>query len=177
MSGTKNTTPEAFDETTVTADETAPMTQEEILLNESELLAGLLELGKSKDDAANYKKIQIKRDGVLKLEFRVRPISEDENQKCWRQATSYAHRKPNQPKVAIDTDLAMYRAYIVYTATIDEDRAKLWDNRKAQEALGVLHGVDMIDRVLLAGEKNRVYDLIDEISGGGEEETEEYAKN
>ena len=51
-----------------------------------------------------------------------------------------------------------------------------WDNKQAQQAFNVLRGVDMIDAVLLSGEKDRIIDLINEISGYSED-TEETAKN
>jgi hypothetical protein len=172
----KNTTPDVYDDAEREEDK---MTQEEILMSESDLLKGLIELGQGMDNPASYKKIQIKRDGKLKLEFRIRPLSEDESQKCWRQATKYAPTKPGQPKKAIDTNHALFRSYIVYTATVDEDRAKLWDNKLALEKLGLLYGVYMIDKVLLSGEKDRVIDEIDNISGYNEaqEEVDETAKN
>jgi len=168
-----NTAPEEFDEKD---DEQEALSKEEILMSEGDILDGLLKAGKGKDDADNYRKIQIKRKGVLLLEFRVRPLSEDENQACWRNATKYAPTKPGRPKTAIDTNLAQYRSLVIYTATVDEDRAKVWDNKRAQEGLGLVYGVDMIDKVLLNGEKARVFDVIDEISGNNEE-TEELAKN
>ena len=156
-----NTSPEVFDDDI----EEQTAAQEELLMNENELLLGLLELGRLKDDAENYRQINIKHQGRLKLAFRIRPISEDEEQTCWRQATKYAPAKPGRSKTALDTDLAKYRPYLIYTATVNEDRAKIWDNKSAQEALGVLQGVDMIDMVLLAGEKLRVNGIINEISG------------
>ena len=171
---TKNTAPELFDETMVNKE----LSQEEILLNENDILQGLIECGRAKDNADNYRKVQIKRDGAVKFEFRIRPISEDENQKCLRNAKKYAKKSYGQPKQAIETDRARYRSYLIYTATVDEDRAKTWDNRKAWDALNIITGPDMIDRVLLAGEKDRIIDLIDEISGFNDEtELEEEAKN
>jgi hypothetical protein len=174
-----NTTPEAFDDTVVQSDgvtESAPMTQEEILMTEGDILAGLLELGKTKDETENYRKIQIKRNGVLKIEFRIRPITEDEVQACSRRATKYAPTKPGQPKKPIETNNALFRSYVIYTATINEDRAKVWENKRAQDALGILQGVDMIDAVLLAGEKSRILDQIDEISGF-DDDMDELVKN
>ena len=168
-----NTTPEEFDGGNAAQES---LSQEQILMSESDILRGLFDLGKGKDDTESYRKIQIKRKGALKLEFRVRPITEDENQICWRQATKYAPTKPGQPKTAIDTDVAKYRSFVIYTATVDEDRSKVWDNKRAQDALGILQGVDMIDRVLFAGEKGRVFDIIDEISDK-EEEIEELARD
>ena len=51
-----------------------------------------------------------------------------------------------------------------------EDRKKLWDNKEAWEALRdkgmqILSGLDMIEYCLIAGEKDRVIDVIDSISG------------
>lgn len=172
----KNTTPEVFDENNLIEDENV-LTQDEILMNEPDLLKGLLDLVNAKDSADNYRKIQIKRRGVLKIEFRIRPISEDESQTCFKRATKYAQGKGyGKPKTAIETDGAKYRAFIVYTATVDEDRKRLWDNKVAWDAAGVLTGVDMIDKVLLPGEKDRIIDLVDEISGYNEA-LEDLAKN
>ena len=60
---------------------------------------------------------------------------------------------------------------------MDEDRKNTWDNRRAQEELGVLQGADMIDAVLLPGEKDRIIDRINDISGYGEDDLDEQAKN
>lgn len=163
MDNMKNTAPEAYDEAVNEQDE--PMTSEEILMNERDILSGLLEADKERDNAQTYRKVQIKRKGKVYFEFRIRPITEDESQKCWRNATKYAPLKPGQPKKAIETNSALYRSFIVYTATVDEDRAKVWDNRVALEKMGLLRGVEMVDKVLLAGEKSRILDLVDEISG------------
>ena len=162
--GNINTSAEMYDEP-VSIDDGDIQTQDDILMNESDILAGLLDLGNSKDETVNYRKIQIKRDGVVKLEFRVRPLTEDESQTCLRKAHKYAPTKPGQPKRIIETDNAKYRSHLIYTATVDEDRAKTWDNKRARDMLDILDSVDMIDRVLLAGEKSRVLDVIDEISG------------
>ena len=152
----------------------AQMATEDILMSERDILEGLLELGKSKDESANCRNIQIKRGGALKLEFRVRPLSEDETQQCLRAATKYAPPKRGQPKTAVETDNAQFRSRLIYAATVDADRAKIWDNQKAKDAFNVIQGHDMIDMVLLAGEKSRVLDIIDEISGY---DTDEIAGN
>ena len=167
-----NTAVENYDE----GSEYESITQDEILMKENDILAGLLALDKERDDAENYRKIQIKRKGMLHLEFRVRPISEEESQQCFRNATKYAKSKPGMPRTAIETDSAKNRSYIIYTATIDEDRAKIWDNPKALRAMNLLQGVDMVERVLLAGEKAAIIQIIDEISGFTDE-MEELAKN
>ena len=174
MSGQKkNTMPEMYGDSPAGVEE---LSQEEILMGEGELLRGLIEAGNEKDNAGAYRKVQIRRGGSLKFEFRVRPVSEEESLACHDHATRFAPRKRGQPKQEIETNAAKFRSWLVYTATVDEDRKKTWDNRQAQEALGVLQGVDMVDAVLLSGEKDRVIDLINEISGYGDD-MEETAKN
>lgn len=169
----KNTMPETYDEIPGVAE---PVPQEEILMNEAALLRGLIEAGTEKDSAHSYERIQIRRGGALKFEFRIRPVSEEESLACHDHATKFAPRKRGQPKQEIETNAAKFRSWLIYTATVDEDRAKTWDNRQAQQALNVLQGVDMIDAVLLSGEKDRIIDRINEISGYSDE-VDETAKN
>ena len=169
----KNTMPEMYEEQT---DGVEQPSQEQILMSESELLRGLIEAGTEKDSEAAYERIQIRRNGKLKFEFRIRPISEDESLACHDHATKFAPRKRGQPKREIETNMSKFRSWLIYTATVDEDRAKLWDNKQAQQAFNVLQGVDVIDCVLLSGEKDSIIDRINEISGY-DDEADETAKN
>lgn len=169
----KNTMPDLYDGE---LSETGEASKEDVLMNENELLRGLIEAGNEKDGAGAYEKIQIRRAGKLKFEFRIRPISEEESIACHDHATKFAPRKRGQPKREIETNTAKFRSWLIYTATVDEDRARTWDNKQAQEALDILCGVDMIDAVLLSGEKDRIIDRINEISGYGDD-MEETAKN
>ena len=172
----ENTTPEFYDDDTGLEDG-VPMTQEEILLNEGDILQGLLELGNEQNEEKNYRKIQIKRDGKLKLEFRLRPISEEESQSCWRMATRYAPQKNGQPKVAIETNMVKYRSLLIYTATVDEDRVKIWENKTALNAFNIVQGVELVDKVLKAGEKERIIDVIDDMGGFNEDNSGEIVGN
>lgn len=169
----KNTMPEAYDEAPAGVES---QSQEEILMNEDAILRGLIEASNEKDSESSYKRVQIRRNGVLKFEFRIRPVSEEESLACHDHATKFAPRKRGQPKREIETNQALFRSWLIYTATVDADRAKTWDNKKAQQALNVMQGVEMIDAVLLSGEKDRIIDLINEISGYSDD-TEETAKN
>jgi len=157
-------------------DEKEPLTQEEILMQESDLLRGLLELDSTKDQAENYRKIQIKRNGAVKIEFRVRPLTEDEQQSCFRGATKGTAKKGKNASPEVDR--SMFRSLLIYLATVSEDRVNLWDNKQALEKMGILRAPEMIDRVLLAGEKDRVIAIIEEISGYIDEfDAEEEAGN
>ena len=72
--------------------EDATMTKEEknaeIRKYEDDILAGLLEAANYKNDEEDTVKIQIKRHGAIVLEFRIRPLSEDEYQNCRKKNTN-----------------------------------------------------------------------------------------
>ncbi len=171
-----NTTPELFEDNL----SEPKLSKEELLMNENDILSGLIELGDTRNNPENYRRINIEgKDKKTVLSFRIRPISEQENQICWRQATKYS-TKPGKPKTAIETDAAKFRSWLIYTATVDEDRKKIWDNKQALKHFNIFQGVDLIDKVLIAGQKAHVIDIIDEISGFNENsdaDTDELAKN
>lgn len=159
-----NTAPEQFDHNEQEQEVHIPE-KEEILMNESTILAGLLELGNTRNNPDEYEKIQIRRNGVVKLEFRIRPLSEQEMISCSEQATKYAPAKGGRPRTALKTDTPKMRSLFIYTATVDEDRGKIWDNPQAKMKFNLLESHDMIDIVLKGGEKEQILNKIDEISG------------
>jgi hypothetical protein len=149
------------------SDTASKQEQKELLQNEGSILQALLAMD-SEGDAAKAEKypIEIRRNGRVMLEFHVRPISEAENQQCFHKASKYTKaRGYGQPRQLIDTDQARYRSWIIYTATTAEDRKAIWDNPAAMKQMHIFEGVDMIDRILHQGEKVKVIDKIDEISG------------
>lgn len=157
-------------------------TKEEVLENEEALLAGLLKAANYKEDPALQKKIQIKRgDGPALFEFTIRPLSEEEIQECRQKVTK---RKPD-PRgrqfgmIDVETDYVKLRSYKILYATIDKGQGVIWRNKRLKEKLGVLQAVDVIDEILLGGEKDWINDVIDEISGygAGDVTDEEIAKN
>ncbi len=84
----KNTMPEAYDEAPGGVE---TPTQEDILMNEDALLRGLIEASTEKDSESTYKRVQIRRNGVLKFEFRIRPVS---RRKAWPVTTTLQSSHP-----------------------------------------------------------------------------------
>ena len=119
--------------------------KEEILQNEDEMIAGLLEAAAFKSDDSLQKKIEIKRNGKLLLE----------------------------------TDYFKLRSYKIIAATVDKGQGILWKNKKLKDSLNVIDDVDVVETVLMAGEKDRISNIIDEISGYGADDftLEDTAKN
>ena len=79
-------------------------------------------------------------------------------------------------KVPETTNAVRFRSQLIYEATVPEDRKDIWDNKAAWEKLNVASGVDAIDKILKSGEKDKIVEQIDAISGYGDE-LEETTKN
>lgn len=137
-------------------------------------------------DAAGYaqndtQRIEIVREGKLYFAFTIRPLSEDEYDRCKKKWTKYVRNKQFGMKLPEETNSVKYRDALIYTATIKEDQDKLWDNKRIWEALRdkglqILSGLDVIEYCLKAGEKDKVLECIDSLSGY-ENNLEEVAKN
>ena len=156
-------------------------TKEEILQNEDEMIAGLLEAAAFKKDDNLQKKIEIRRNGKLLFSFFVRPLTEEEIQGCRKKATK---RRPD-PRgrqfgmIDVETDVIKLRSYKIIAATVDKGQGILWKNKKLKDKLNVIDDVDVVEAVLMGGEKDWISDVIDEISGYGMNELslEDTAKN
>ena len=70
----------------------------------------------------------------------------------------------------------IYRAELIFQATTPEDQAKVWCNKALWKKLDLLTGYEAVNALLMAGEKEAVLSLIDQISGY-ELSEEDVAKN
>ena len=131
---------------------------------EDDILAGLMKAADFRDDPDEIKEIEIIRNKVLLFRFHIHPLSEEELVDCRKSHTNWKKNKQIGTRVAESIDMPKYRSEIIYRATTEEDRVKIWDNRAAWEKLAVLNGVDMVDAVLKAGEKSNICDVIEDIS-------------
>ncbi len=147
--------------------------------NEEDFIRGLI-------DAAGFvseetQRIEIIRDKKLYFAFSIRPLSSEEYEKCRRKYTKYVRNKQLGMKMPEDTNKVKYHSALIYQATVDSDREKLWDNRQVWNALNakedrIINGLDVIECALKAGEKDKILEAIDRISGY-EDNLEEVAKN
>ena len=105
----------------------------QLKVHEEDFLQGLI-------DAAGYaeeekQRIEIAREGRLMFAFSIRPLSESEYNSCKKKHTKFVRNRSLGVKMPEDTDNVKYRADLIYRATIEEDKKKLWDNKKVWEAL------------------------------------------
>lgn len=151
------------------------VTREELLSAEDDILAGVLGAVESKEN--DYETIVIKRGDKVFFKFGVRGFSEDEIRQIRERNSIY--RKNNMGvKVLDEFKDVRFTSEIIYKATIDKDREKIWDNPQIKNKLGCLTGLDVIEKVLMAGEKDAIYSRIQRMSGfGKEDEIVETLKN
>lgn len=168
----------------VEAEETVVETNDEetkalVRAHEEDFIQGLL-------DAAEYsldetQRIEIVRNGKLFFAFSIRPLRSEEYDACRKKYTKRVRNKRLGMQMPGEIDRIKYQSAIIHAATIDADRAKLWDNKKVWEALEnkgcqIMGGLDVIEYTLIAGEKDQILDAIDALSGYGSD-LEEVAKN
>lgn len=150
-----------------------------IRVNEEDFIQGLIDAAEFASEETQ--RIEIIREGRLYFAFNIRPLSSEEYEKCRKKHTKYVRNKQLGMKMPEDTDKTKYQSSLIYEATVREDREKLWDNRKVWDSINarkdrVMNGLDVIECALKAGEKDKVIEAIDRLSGYGEN-IEEVAKN
>ena len=145
----------------VTANTEEP-TNEELMLSEDDIISGLMAAASGiKEDTAT---IKIERNGKILFKFRVHGFSEDQIKEIREHNCTY--RKNNMGvRILDDFNDTRFSSEIIYNATITEDKQKLWDNPTVKKNLNCLSGIDIIDSVLKAGEKDAIYNVIQKISG------------
>lgn len=151
-----------------------------IRANEEDFIQGLIDAAEFSSEET--KRIEIIREGRLYFAFQIHPLSSQEYERCRKKHTKYVRNKQLGMKMPEDTNRVKYQSAIIYEATVDEDKEKLWDNHKVWNAINakkdrVLTGLDVIEVALKAGEKDRILEEIDKLSGYVSNNLEEVAKN
>lgn len=155
-------------------------TKSQVRLNEDDLISGLL-------DAADFtkqetKNIEIIRAGKKFFEFKIRPLTADEYNTCRNRASKFVRNKQLGLKMLEDTDSVKYRSMLIYEATVEADKEKIWNNKKLWDGLAakgkvVVTGHEVVENCLKAGEIAKIIEVIDNLSGFENENLEEVAKN
>lgn len=160
-------------------DFTEEETDQHILENENALLDGLLAAA---DYASNAEKvIRIIRDGKHYFSFSIHPLPEDRIFEIRKKYTTYTKNRRAGIKVGEELDTSKFRSSMIYNSTIPEDQEKLWGNKLLWEGLRkqgkhIVNALDVIDAVLLPGEKDRIMEELDKLGGYDEESAGEMAE-
>lgn len=152
---------------------------------EYDLVASLLEAAEFKTSEDNITEAEIKRNGKVLFSVHLHPISEPDARFARKKATTFMPNPNNKklPPIEKELDSAKFSSWLIYLATTEEDQQKIWGNPQIMQKYGLAQPVDSIDVLLTYGEKERLGNLVGEISGmldDDDDETmtaEEYAKN
>lgn len=150
--------------------------REELVFNEDEILKALTDKSQHEDRVEIIEVLF----GKTRFTFRIRPLSEKEWDKCRERNTKYQkNRRLGGMRLPESTNTTGYHSDLIYTATVTEDKAKLWDNKRLWAAVNAVTGTDMVDKLIpYAGKKQAIIDRIEAISGfNDDEEYNETVKN
>lgn len=155
---------------------TTQETQSQLRTVENDFISGMLEAAEYK--TKETRRIEIIRDGRLFFAFNIHAVGEAEAERCRKRCTKYVRNKNIGVKFAEETDSAKFRSALIYLATDEKDRAELWDNKKVWNGLSsqgnpIVNALDVIEAVLLGGEKAQVVEEINKLSGFDTENLEE----
>ncbi len=162
-------------------------TQNQLRTVENDFIAGMLEAAEYR--TKETRKIEIIRDGKLFFSFHIHAVGEEEADRCKKRHTKYVRNKNIGLKFPEETDSPRFRSSLIYNATDEKDRAELWDNKKVWNGLSgqgypIVNALDVIEAVLLGGEKAQIIEEINKLSGfetenlgGGGGGVEDAAKN
>lgn len=141
----------------------------DILENEEDLLENLLAAANFTEDEGLWKQMRVKRNGRVYFTFRIRPLSEEEAKMIRRNNTRYLDnpRGANLPKIPGEVNEEQLVHEIIYRATVDEDRKRIWDNPAFKANKSIITGMDAVGLLLLPGEIEFVHETISAISGYG----------
>ena len=84
------------------------------------------------------------------------------------------------PKVRGEIDAPLFNSWMIYLATTDEDKEKIWGNPAVMKKLGCLKPVETIGSLVTMGDLLRTVFRLSKMTDDDDEEEisdEEYAKN
>lgn len=134
---------------------------------EYDLVTSLLAAAEFKTSDDNITEAEIKRNGKFLFAVKLHPISDKDTRFARKKASTYMPNPNNKklPKIVKEQDEVLFKSWIIYLATTEEDQQKIWGNSAVMQKYGLALPVESIDILLTAGEKDKVFDLVGKISG------------
>ena len=112
------------------------------------------------------RRIKIVRNGKILFSFEIMALDGDQWQKCSRQNTR------NRGKRTEELNNDRFMSQVIYEATVDEDKERVWKNKEIWAKMNVASGVDVIDKLLIPGERNTIVEAIQKLSGYDDSDVE-----
>lgn len=131
-------------------------TDDELNQIEGDITQALLEAAEYKN-RREERTVKILRGGKELFSFRITGLSESQWRKCRRENLR------NRGKRTEELDDFRFISQAIYLATVDEDKP-IWKNQTVMEKLNAATPVDVVNAVLLPGEKSKLADVLIELS-------------
>lgn len=111
--------------------------------------------------------VEIKRKGKHLLTVHIHPIGKSEIKIAHKKATTFAPNPSGRklPPIKKDFSDQKFMSWLIYLATVEEDQTSVWGDPQTMEEYGLLEPYQTIDHLLTLGEKFRVFDVVQKISG------------
>ena len=150
---------------------------------EYDLVKSLLEAADYRNNENVITPVDIKRAGKFLFTVNIHPVGDQEVKAARKRATVMMPNPNNKklPPIEKDFKSGLFNSLIIYAATTDEDKVKIWGNKAIMDTYSLVEPHESIDVLLTAGEKAWLSDLVVDISGMNEDEVEvtkeEHVKN
>lgn len=155
---------------------------------EYDLVKSLLSAAEFKTDEECITEVELWRNGAYLFTVHLRPLGDPEIRQARKRATTYMPNPAGKklPKIEKEFDDTLFNSWAIYLATTEDDQSKVWGNPAVMQKYHLALPAESIDVLLTAGEKRRLVDTVQQISGMDEAESpedneqadlEEYAGN
>ena len=134
-------------------------TDEELAKVEMNIVDALMEAASYRSGEENRRRVVIKRKDKILFSFDVEGLYEDTWRKCRRQSLI------NRNKRSEELDNARFLSMVIYEATVESDKKRLWNNQELWQKWNLVSGFEVVNRVLTPGEKSKVGEVIMDLSG------------
>lgn len=147
--------------------------KKKLMQNEDTILRDVAGVLEAMETITTYEVFEVVRDGKKLFSFRVRGLDDSEFEKCRDQATKVAKdRRLGNLAVPREFNSAKFSSLVIYTATHPDDCKAIWDSKDLWKKANVVTGWQLVDKVLKRGEKEKVIELIEKLSGYTDEDAE-----
>ena len=142
---------------------------------EYDLVASLLEAASYKTAEDSITEATIARNGKFLFKVRIHPLSDADVKQAQRKAGIYKTNPTNKKlgQVKVDTENDKLASWLIYLATVPEDQEKIWGNRQVMSQCGLMQPYESVDCLLRIGEKEKLLNLVFEISGMNDDDEDE----
>lgn len=136
-----------------TTKENSENAKEAIKFHATDIYSALIDAKKEIEENTTQTITVCKANGDPLFAFDIRPLTETEYDECRVKATNKG-----------ELDQTRQRSELIYMATVDEDK-KIWKNPEFMAEINTAYYSDVINEVLRSGDKVRIVNEIDRLSG------------